>query len=949
MRAGFVAIFALWLIPCINGAEKGRFSDRWLLQQAKIGLDAASLIKFLEEQSPTGVDPEKIDVLIKDLGNADFQRRERASKDLVTIGPVSIEVLQKELSNKDPEIVRRAQACIDAIRSQHKEGLAMAAVRQLLTQPPDETVETLLRFLPFAPNEETTERIWYSLDAVGTSNGQVHPNLIAGLEDQSNARRAVSACLVGRCGNFEQKEAAKRLLDDSDQLVQLRAAQGLLAGNDCAGIPALINLLVTARLDIAWQAEELLEWVADGQTQGRSVGTGTNEQRADCHQKWSSWWKENEKNVNTARIAKISGSPALWLVSQRTSANRTDTTGYRIFLCGANRTPRWTIERLSNPQEAQLLLPERIQTIEIEGREGVYIVRDLSGNIRTKKPVDLNGRPVYRKNGNIVEFGGLSFREMDPSGNPIGSHRPKQVLGNTDTIHPLDNGLLLCTLRSNSPSKSQPIFELYHPQIQQAIVTVPATSALFRRTSRLLVVDEDEDGTFIANAHFGPVEKQIGAANELFAANHEGHITWQLPLPGADDVRHLRGNVFVVNQSDGSLRRVMVMMRNGQVKWEFCSTHESYVTGIWECFPLVRLGFGLRLDQSPNLDTVDFRIAALASKDVALRLWSLKRISEKADGADKGAPQLIDALDDENEYIQKLAGDILLKLGSKVSPLLQARLNDKRVRLRRCAVRFIAVIDANNPAIVRLMLEKLSDEDESIQQIAVSALGQKGVEAKDTTLPVLIKVCTDSKRSGKVREEAIRALQKFGPQADRAVPLLIELLPGADPSLSKAAASALGKIAPKNPTVVNALIEAIKDAHLPPTTRASVAWALGQSGSAAEEAVPAFRKILRAAESADSELFLQVVDALAAIGPKAKQAYPELMEVLQRKDAPAAHDEAFADHWIHIRCRAAVALGKIGVPAAVVMPGMSKVLKDSQFDPILAHYIKQTIEALTKE
>ena len=45
-------------------------------------------------------------------------------------------------------------------------------------------------------------------------------------------------------------------------VVRLRAAQGLLAGKDTAGVPVLIDLLADAGVEVRWQAEELLRWLA---------------------------------------------------------------------------------------------------------------------------------------------------------------------------------------------------------------------------------------------------------------------------------------------------------------------------------------------------------------------------------------------------------------------------------------------------------------------------------------------------------------------------------------------------------------------------------------------------------------------------------------------------------------------------------------------------------------
>jgi HEAT repeat protein len=113
----------------------------------------------------------------------------------------------------------------------------------LVCEKPSGTVSALLRFLLYVADEETEEEVWYGLDALGVNKGTVGPELLQALTDRLPARRAVAACIVGRQGTGQQKNAISKMLQDQYPTVRLRAAQGLLAGGNKVAIPTLIDLL----------------------------------------------------------------------------------------------------------------------------------------------------------------------------------------------------------------------------------------------------------------------------------------------------------------------------------------------------------------------------------------------------------------------------------------------------------------------------------------------------------------------------------------------------------------------------------------------------------------------------------------------------------------------------------------------------------------------------------
>ncbi len=79
-------------------------------------------------------------------------------------------------------------------------------------------------------------------------------------------------------------------------------------------------------------------------------------------------------------------------------------------------------------------------------------------------------------------------------------------------------------------------------------------------------------------------------------------------------------------------------------------------------------------------------------------------------------------------------------------------------------------------------------------------------------------------------------------------------------------------------------------------------------------AVPVLREAL-----ADKEGSEAAAHVLGLIGPRAADALPDLIAVLQRQQAPAA-----------LRSEAAFALGRIGQPSAAIVPALIAALKDDK-------------------
>jgi HEAT repeat protein len=213
-------------------------------------------------------------------------------------------------------------------------------------------------------------------------------------------------------------------------------------------------------------------------------------------------------------------------------------------------------------------------------------------------------------------------------------------------------------------------------------------------------------------------------------------------------------------------------------------------------------------------------------------------------------------------------------------------------------------------------------------------------------LPVLMQA-VKAARGEPFRGEAIETLQRMGPKAEEALPLLATAAKEPTPDRARAV-RALGPIAAaakEDPALVNLLLETLRDkdkdvrnaaalslgdlARSAKSTRPQIVMALAEAfkdrdvSTSAGQAMERFGKdavpgLLDALRTADERGRVDAARILGQIGPEAKEAVAELAEVLKAKDG-------------RLRGTAAEALGRIGPDAERAVPDLIGLFGD-RFD-----------------
>ncbi|HEV3262646.1 MAG TPA: PQQ-binding-like beta-propeller repeat protein, partial [Gemmataceae bacterium] len=350
------------------------------------------------------------------------------------------------------------------------------------------------------------------------------------------ARRSAAAYLAGRFGDAGQRAAVRVLLADVDFKVRLRSAQGLVAARDKAAVPVLFELLGDVRVPtaVSWQAEELLYRIAGDQGPAVSVGAGGAGARKKCQAAWARWWRDHAAKVDLARVTDEQRLLGLTLVAELDSN--------KVWECGRDGKPRWTLDGLGGPIDAQALPGGRV--LVAENQQSRVTERDLKGKIVWEKA--LNQSPIVCQrlpNGNTFIATYNSVLEVTRDGKEVYSHSPG---GNFFIYgaHRMRNGHIACI------SGQGEILDL--DGAGKVVKTIPVTT-----NGGWCGVEGLPGGRFLV---------AVTGQNKVLEVDGSGKTVWECSVNGAGHATRLpNGNTLVASMMGN---RVVEVNRAGKTVWE---------------------------------------------------------------------------------------------------------------------------------------------------------------------------------------------------------------------------------------------------------------------------------------------------------------------------------------------------------------------------------------------
>lgn len=534
-----VLLAGLGLLGNARADESTQTADETALREAGLNVNAEAMLRFFRVRTLSEADQSRLTATVRRLGDSVFTVRENATQELIAVDRPALPFLRPALKDADLEIARRARRCIESIESGSGAALELAAARVLAGLKPVGAVEVVLNYLPFADSAETEEELLTTLAAVGLRNGQADPRLASALSDSMSARRSAAAWVLGRSPQAEQRASVKPLLSDPDSKVRLRAAQGLVAGRDKDAVPALVALLGTAPVPVAWQAEELLCLLAGEQAPPVSVGSGAEADRLKSREAWDAWWRAEGPKLDLAHLDMEKRLLGLTLI---VAFDGFGTTG-KVWETRLDHRPRWEIGNLQGPINASMVSANRVLIAEHNGKR--VTERDLKGNIVWQHQIANNQYPIACQrlpNGNTFIATYNQVLEVTTGG--------KQVYS-----YPCTQGIIYSAQK--------------RPDGRIAYVT-----------SNGKLVELDEKGKELRSITLGPNAGWVTvetlprgrflvpqpAAGKVLELNEAGKTVVTYDVPNANAATKLpNGNILVCRHND---RTVAEVNRAGKVIWE---------------------------------------------------------------------------------------------------------------------------------------------------------------------------------------------------------------------------------------------------------------------------------------------------------------------------------------------------------------------------------------------
>ncbi len=283
-------------------------ADENLLKAQKMELTEAALLEFFRKRTPGEDDQKKLRALVKAMGHSAHAIREQASQKLLKEGVPAIPFLKEAEYDPDVERSRRAQDLLTKIRDKNNTGVPIAAAH-LLARPaskkdasPGESIRTLLAYVPFADDEAVEEDVLTCLTVLSLREPAVEAELVKALNDASPIRRAAAAFVLGHVGVKEHLAKVQPLLDDTQPLVRLRAAQGLLAARNKMALPSFVKLLDTLPASYLPKVEEILHRVAEDKGPTEMIAGNSADSKQKAIKAWSKWLDDNKDKIDLSSI-----------------------------------------------------------------------------------------------------------------------------------------------------------------------------------------------------------------------------------------------------------------------------------------------------------------------------------------------------------------------------------------------------------------------------------------------------------------------------------------------------------------------------------------------------------------------------------------------------------------------------------------------------------------------
>lgn len=518
-------------------------SDEETLRAAGIPTDGEGLLTYFKRFVAKDTDAKRIEALTKVLGDEDFFVREKATEELITIGPATRSTLTPLLKDKDPEVVHRTQRCLEQIDKTASPAFVASALHVLSKRNPAGATETLIALLSVQGAEpQVVDEIGLALSRVGVQQGKADPALAKAIKEGEPLTRAVAAEALYRAGVGEFKDTYAKLLEDKDPQVRLRMGLAFVQKQDKTAMPVLIALLSELPRDNVWKVEDVLYGVAGEKAPEATQGTDDAGRKA-YRKAWEEWWAANGKDLDLKKVAAAQEQKGFTLVCQyETGAGKVSGSVYEVDKEGKQR---WKIPNLAYPIDAQYVGDDKVLITEYNGR--TVSERNSKGEVIWQKAVEGIPQGARRlPNGNTLIITRTNLVEVNAKGE------------NVKTINPPGGGNIYSAGRFLNG-------DIGIVNQQGQFVRMDAAGKELKRFAVGNVLAMGGQIDVLPN---GRVVVPLYSMGKVAEFDTEGKQVWEASVPNPTSVKRLpNGHTLVATRTN----QVLELDRNGKQVWNFAA------------------------------------------------------------------------------------------------------------------------------------------------------------------------------------------------------------------------------------------------------------------------------------------------------------------------------------------------------------------------------------------
>jgi outer membrane protein assembly factor BamB len=543
--------------PVKTEPEDTSKEDLKVLREAGLKGEGPDLLEFFRKRTYKQPDPKQLDLLIKQLGDDDFDIREKAYLTLRDMGASAMTAIKQGEANPDLEVKKRSNDLRQRIENRTEQLIQGAAARMLAKYKLTGTAEVLMGFLPFATDTQVVDEVSKALGAVAAKDANDQPLLVKALSDTIPVKRGAAGEALIRAGIKADFPLVKKLLQDKDSSVRYRVSLAMLRVQDKDVLPVIIELLGEVPTNQLWQLEEPLHILAGEKAPTVSPGNDDTS-RKNYVAAWRKWLTDNEKTIDMAKLTAENALIGYTLIVQQNNIfiPGKGQVGEVYELDANKKTVRWKFDVTTYPVDAQMISPTRVLIAEYNGVR--VTERDTKGAILWEYQCGGNPFAVQRlPNGNTFIAMQGRLVEVDRNKNEVWSYQHPQH--NIFRARRLPNGevafitnLGIQATYTRMDPKNQRIVKTFNIAQVSTLFgnfeVLPNGHVVVPHFNQHRVIEYDQDG------------KQVG-----------NPLTPQWP---SSAVRLPNGNTLITSQN---LRQVSEYAPNGTQVWSYTTNGNVFV------------------------------------------------------------------------------------------------------------------------------------------------------------------------------------------------------------------------------------------------------------------------------------------------------------------------------------------------------------------------------------